>query len=125
MEVWIHNLTPQKGLYKRTSKFSTDNTRTGALKNLQKGFWDGIPGTIEHTELLTYIINHSRRKQRDMVITLLDLKNAFGEVSHDLLRMTLKFHHVPEEIISLINEFYADYHVSVGTKSFVTDPIDV
>ena len=93
--------------------------------NLQKGFWDGIPGTIEHTELLTYIINHSRRKQRDMVITLLDLKNAFGEVSHDLLRMTLKFHHVPEEIISLINEFYTDYHVSVGTKSFVTDPIAV
>ena len=93
--------------------------------NLQKGFWDGIPGTIEHTELLTYIINHSRRKQRDMVITLLDLKNAFGEVSHDLLRMTLKIHHVPEEIISLINEFYTDYHVSVGTKSFVTDPIAV
>ena len=33
MEVWIHNLNPQKGLCKRTSKFSTDNTRTGALKN--------------------------------------------------------------------------------------------
>ena len=79
--------------------------------NLQNGLWDGIPGTI--------IAGESKK-------ILLDLKNALGEVSrHELLRMTLKFHHVPEEIISLINEFYTDYHVSVGAKSFVTDPIAV
>ena len=33
MEVWIHNIYPQQGLNKRTSEFSTDNTRAGALKN--------------------------------------------------------------------------------------------
>ena len=46
--------------------------------NIQKVFWTGISGTIEHTETITYMINHVRRHQRNLVITLLDLKNAFG-----------------------------------------------
>ena len=32
-----------------------------------------------------------------------------GEVSHDLLTLTLKFHHVPEKMISIISKFYTDY----------------
>lgn len=62
---------------------------------------------------------------RDLVITLLDLKNAFGEVSHDLLKMSLKFHHVPDHVINLIENFYSDYCISVGTKTFITNPIRV
>ena len=51
--------------------------------NIQKGFWKGISGTIEHTELLTHIIKHAKNKQRQVIITLLDLKNTFGEVTID------------------------------------------
>ena len=29
---------------------------------IQTGFWSDISGVIEHTELLTYIINHARKK---------------------------------------------------------------
>ena len=35
--------------------------------------------TKEHTELLTHIINHARKNQRHLVVTLIDLKNAFGD----------------------------------------------
>ena len=69
--------------------------------NLQKGFWNNISGAVEHTELLNYIINHSRKHQRDLVITLIDLKNAFGEVSHDLFKKSLEFHHIPYHIFNL------------------------
>ena len=31
--------------------------------NIQKGFWTGILGTIEHTELMSHLINHARQKQ--------------------------------------------------------------
>ena len=58
--------------------------------NLQKGFWDNISGCVEHTETLTHIINHARKKQRSLIITLLDLKNAFGEGSHELLTSVLR-----------------------------------
>ena len=32
--------------------------------DIQKGFWTEISGTIEHTETLTYMINHARRYQK-------------------------------------------------------------
>ena len=38
------------------------------------------------------MMNKSRIKQRGCVITLVDLKNDFGEVNHNLLVETLKIH---------------------------------
>ena len=90
---------------------------------IQKGFWNGISGTIEHTELLTHIINHARTNKRHLIVTLLDLKNAFGEVDHQLLTTVLEYHHVPTDVVSLIQSLYSDYTMSVGTNSFITDPI--
>ena len=93
--------------------------------NIQKGFWTGISGTIEHTETLTYMINHARRYQRNLVITLLDLKNAFDELDHNLITSVLHYHHVPDHIRSLIGSFYTNYTISVGTNDFITNPINV
>ena len=31
---------------------------------IKKGFWKRVSGTIEHTELLSHVINHARSKQR-------------------------------------------------------------
>ena len=44
---------------------------------LQKGFMPKVSGTCEHNAHMTHIINQARKKQRSVVITLLDLKNAF------------------------------------------------
>ena len=41
-----------------------------------------MSGTVEHNETLTYLINHSKAKQKSLVVTLIDLKNAFGD--HDV-----------------------------------------
>ena len=48
--------------------------------NIQKGFTPKISGTIEHTSQMANIINSACLKQRSLVITLLDLQNAFGTV---------------------------------------------
>ena len=53
--------------------------------NIQKGFTPNISGTLEHTTQMANIINTARSKQRSLIITLLDLKNAFGEVHHNLI----------------------------------------
>ena len=51
--------------------------------DIQKGFSTGISGTMEHTvkhtETLTHMTNHARRYQRNLVITLVDLKYPLGE----------------------------------------------
>ena len=78
-----------------------------------------------NAETLTYMINHARRYQRNLVITLLDLKNAFGELDHNLITSVLHYHHVPDNIRSLIGSFYTNYAISVGTNDFITNSINV
>ena len=93
--------------------------------NIQKGFWTGISGTIEHTELMSHLINHTRQKQRSLVVTVIDLKNAFGEVHHELIRAVLRFHHIPRSIEKFILHLYDGFHISVPANGFLTDPIPV
>ena len=45
-------------------------------QEIQKGFTPGLSGTFEHNAQMANIINKARTKQRTLVITLLDLKNA-------------------------------------------------
>ena len=86
----------------------------------QKGFTPKVSGTFEHTSQMSYLINHARINQRSSVITLLDLKNAFGEVHHSLITEVLNYHHMLEEIQKLISSLYSGFHTSVITKSFET-----
>ena len=57
---------------------------------IQKGFLPRLTGTFEHTAQIANVINTARIKQKSLVITLLDLKNAFGEVHHNLIPSVLK-----------------------------------
>ena len=52
---------------------------------IQKGFLSNISGTFEYTAQMANVTNTARIKQKSLVITLLDLKNAFGEVHHNLI----------------------------------------
>ena len=102
-------------------KFVCDNKYIET--NIQKGFWPGISGTVEHTEMLNYILNDARIKQRSVTVTLIGLKNAFGEVHHNLIKSILKIHHIPDQITSMIENLYTDYGISILTKDFITAPI--
>ena len=51
----------------------------------QKGFVHGISSTFEHTSDLAYVINNARKSQQSLIVTMLDLCNAFGEVYHNLI----------------------------------------
>ena len=73
---------------------------------VQKGFTPNASGTFEHTSQMSYLINHARVKQRSLVITILDLKNAFGEVHHSLTTEVLNYYHMQEIIKKLISSFY-------------------
>ena len=58
---------------------------------------------IEHTESLNYLLSNAKNKQRGLVVTNVDLQNAFGEVNHNFLSSVLKFSRLLYEIIHLIN----------------------
>ena len=86
-------------------------------QNIQKGFWTNVSGTIEHTETLTHLINNARNKQRNLVISLIDLRNSFGE--------TLQYHHLPQHMVELVNSLYKDYQISVTTTTFTTHLVTI
>ena len=110
-------------IHYRLHTFAADN---GYIEmNIQKGFLEKNSGCVEHTETLTRMINNARIKQRGCVITLFDLKNAFGKVNHNLLVETLKIHHVPDKLVTLITTLYTDYTISIITDTFVILPIKV
>ena len=94
-------------------------------QEIQKGFTPGLSGTFEHTAQMAAIINKARTKQRSLVITLLDLKNAFGEVHHNLIQTALDYHHIPDHIKSLVKSLYTDFKTSILTNEFRTPFISV
>ena len=49
----------------------------------------GVSGVLEHTSMMGHVSNKARLKQCSVVITLLDRKNAFGEVHHNLINSVL------------------------------------
>ena len=84
-----------------------------------------MDGVSEHTEMLTHLLRDAKRNQRSINVTLLDLRNAFGEVSHDLITSALEYHHVPKEIITLIQNIYTNSMISVAVGSHNTRFIPV
>ena len=70
---------------------------------IQKGFVPKLSGTYEHTTQMSQIIHKTRIIHRSVVITLLDFRNALGEVHHNLIPALLKYHHIPDQVQRLIN----------------------
>ena len=66
------------------------------------------------------IINKARIRQRSVVITLLDLKNAFGEIHHNLIPSVLDYHHIPDHIKFVTKSLYTDFQTSIITSQFRT-----
>ena len=94
-------------------------------QNIQKGFTPNLSGTLEHTAQMADIINKARIKQRSVVITLLDLKNAFGDVHHNLIQSVLDYHHIPDHVKLVIKSLYTNFQISIVTSEFQTCFISV
>ena len=94
-------------------------------KHVQKGFWPRIDGVAEHTQVLTNLMKDAKRNQRSIVVTLLDLKNAFGEINHKLIISALQYHHIPSEITNLIKNIYSNCQISIATGTQNTPFINV
>ena len=88
----------------RNSMFPFFTANKSFEHKIQKGFNPGLSGTLEHTIQMANI-NKSRIKKRYLVITLLDLKNAFSEVYHNLIQSVLEYNHIPDHIKILVKSF--------------------
>ena len=92
---------------------------------IQKGFIPGLSGTFEHIASMSHIINQAKLKQRSVTITLIDLRNAFGEVDHNLIKHVMKYHHIPDDVCEHVVRLYSRFYTAVTTESYTTDFIKI
>ena len=84
-----------------------------------------MSGTFQNVAEMSHSINHSRKHQRSVTITLIDLENAFGEVRHSLIQSVLRYHHIPDEINCTVKLLYCDFLLSISANDFCTKHIAV
>jgi len=91
--------------------------------NIQKGFAHGQDGVLEHTEMLDFLMRDAKKTHRKYFVVLLDLRNAFGEVQHNLIRASLRYHHVPDSFIRVFDSIYTDFGIAVSSGGLLTEKI--
>ena len=89
-------------------------------RNIQKGFLFGISGCIEHTFALFEALRDAKQSYRQIVITWLDLANAYGSVRHNLIQFALNWYHVPKDIQQLIFDYYEKLAAMIITNEWST-----
>ena len=85
----------------------------------------GMSGTFEYRAEISHIINHSRKLQRSVTITLIDLKNAFGEDHHSLIQSVLRYHYITDEINCIVKILYSAFRLSIFTNESHTKYIAI
>ena len=89
-------------------------------RDIQKGFLFGVPGCLEHTFTLMEALKEAKEHQRQIVISWLDLANAYGSVRHNLIQFALNWYHVPLIIQELIFDYYEKLCAMVISKGWST-----
>jgi len=91
--------------------------------SVQKGFISGMPGVFEHIYSLSAIMQDALSNKKPLMATFIDLKNAFGSVSHRLIFDMLRAVKVPTFFLDYIFSFYSQLLVTVMSDYWKTAPI--
>jgi hypothetical protein len=89
-------------------------------RQVQKGFLAGMPGCVEHSFALLAALREAKEEQRQIVVTWIDLANAYGSVRHNLIQFALDWYHVPKHVQKLIFDYYEKLMAKVVTKDWST-----
>lgn len=90
-------------------------------REVQKGFLSGVAGCVEHTFTLFEALREAKSEQRQIVVSWIDLANAYGSVRHNLIQFALNWFHVPKMIQALIFDYYNKLMAKVVTKEWTSD----
>ena len=71
--------------------------------SVQKGGIPGVPGCLEHATMIWDSIQKAKSNRRNLDVVWLDLANAYGSVPHEMIQMSLKAYHVPENIRKMLD----------------------
>lgn len=82
----------------------------------QRGFLP-VDGCADNLAILESVIGEARRKNKAAYIVSLDVKNAFGSVSHEALHKALELGGAPAPLIDYVKSIYARFRTEVSLGS--------
>jgi hypothetical protein len=71
--------------------------------------------------MLFEAMKEAKEEQRQIVISWIDLANAYGSVRHNLIQFALDWYHVPKPIQALVFNYYDKLMAKVVTKEWTSD----
>ena len=96
-------------------------------KSLQKGFLRGVNGCIEHVfavQSMMMLVNAQEHSQ-PLALSFIDLRNAFGSISHAYINDIMKFLKLPPEFTKYVRNLYSSLSALISTKDWKTQPFSI
>src|SRR5436190_1836048 len=87
----------------------------------QKGFKADTPGCLEHSFAMFEALLDAKHEQRQIVVSWLDLCNAYGSIKHNLIQFALHWYHVPQSLCELLLNYYDHIQASIQTKNWTSE----
>ena len=91
-------------LLARVSDFAINNNLLSSQQKSAKP----SEGCHEHTFTLQSVVADGKRNRKNCFFAWLDLRNAFGSISHDAIYVTLKHMGFSEHFINLVKDIYTN-----------------
>ena len=89
--------------------------------SIQKGGVPGISGCLEHTAVISQLIREAKQEKKNLVVTWLDIANAYGSIPHELIMKSLSEAHIPEDVIHMVENYYNNARIRFATRNFTTE----
>ena len=93
-------------------------------KSLQKGFLSVVNGCIEHVFAIQSIIN-AMDHSLPLSLSFIDLKNAFGSISHNYISDIIKLIKLPTQFTRYLTNLYSSISAHISTKDWKAQPFPI
>ena len=93
--------------------------------SVQKGFISNFPGIFEHIFSVSSILEAAFSTKSPLMMTFIDLNNAFGSVPHSYIFDMLRAIQVPASVVAYIRSLYSQLRAVVKCKSWTTSTIPI
>lgn len=92
------------------------------LSHAQKGFRP-CDGCFEHTYIIQERLRRARTNHSELCLLSLDIKNAFGSVSHEAITPALKKQGIGDRFAEIINDMYNNAYTRILTDEGLSEPV--
>lgn len=74
--------------------------------DIQKGLDGAYNGVYEHVMTVRNIMEHAEKNNESVVVTFLDVKDAYGSISYAFIDYMMKYYQIPEKVADYICFFF-------------------